>query len=90
MNSTPHRRLRSTSVRLGTVTALALSLTACDPTGDGCDSDRKRSSAAGVTVAAGSVTVLAAGSTGSTGGQTTTAALPDRGGFGTQLASCGG
>jgi hypothetical protein len=65
-------------------------LSACDIDGDGsCGSTPRKTSAAGLTVAAGSLSVVAPRSpTVPTGPQT--AALPDRGGFGTHLASCGG
>ncbi|MFV2087720.1 hypothetical protein [Micromonospora sp. LOL_021] len=89
------RRLRSTSVQLGALTALALSLSGCNlVSDDDCDDDRSMGAGSG-----GGTTVLAmaADGTGAVVARTapeapagTTAVVPDRGGFGTHLASCGG
>lgn len=85
------RRLRSASVHLGTLTLLALSLTACDQIGDDddCDSDDKRrkrlSTVAPYRTGTGVGNVLTRDVR-----PEPTAVLPERGGFGTHLASCGG
>jgi hypothetical protein len=89
------RRLRSTSVQLGALTALALSLSGCNMVSDDdCDNDRSMGSggAGGGTVVAMAMAGAPAPATG-TADRTaagTAAAVPDRGGFGTHLASCGG
>lgn len=104
------RRLRSTSVQLGALTALALSLSGCNMVSDDdCDNDRSMGSggAGGGAVVAMAMAGAPAPATGSPGRSDGTAdraepgigddgmvgamaAVPDRGGFGTHLASCGG
>ncbi|MEU7927107.1 hypothetical protein [Micromonospora sp. NPDC049107] len=89
MNQSPHRRLRSASVQLGALTALALALSGCNMTSDDDDDD----CALGPVGGGGTVALgmrVSAPTAGRTGGEPTTAALPERGGFGTHLASCGG
>lgn len=86
----PRRRLRSASVQLGALTALALALSGCNMTSDDDDDD----DCALGPVGGGETVALAmrvpAPAAGRAAPEPTTAALPDRGGFGTHLASCGG
>ncbi|WP_405429349.1 hypothetical protein [Micromonospora sp. NBC_00617] len=85
----PRRRLRSASVQLGALTALALALSGCNMTSDDDDDDCALGPVGGgdtVALAMRAWTPVA----GRTVGEPTTAALPERGGFGTHLASCGG
>ncbi|MFV2017662.1 hypothetical protein [Micromonospora sp. LOL_023] len=96
------RRLRSASVQLGALTALALTLSGCNMVSDDdCDDDRSMgpgASGGGTAVVAMAVPGARAGSAGMvTGGAAAAdgtagagATVPDRGGFGTHLASCGG
>ncbi|WP_422737089.1 hypothetical protein ACN263_27155 [Micromonospora sp. WMMD729] len=90
MNQSPRRRLRSASVQLGALTALALALSGCNLTSDDDDDD----DCALGPVGGGDTVALAmrvpASATARTTGEPTSAALPERGGFGTHLASCGG
>ncbi|MFD6660938.1 hypothetical protein ACFWDK_01000 [Micromonospora chalcea] len=86
----PRRRLRSASVQLGALTALALALSGCNNGYDDDDDDCALGPAGG-----GGDTVAVAlrvptPATASRGEAAPTAALPERGGFGTHLASCGG
>ncbi|WFE26492.1 hypothetical protein O7623_24705 [Solwaraspora sp. WMMD791] len=96
MDKISPRRLRSTSVQLGALTALALSLSGCNMVSDDdCDDDRSMGVGGGgtavVALAGGTLaTGAAADPADRTGSGTSTAAVPDRGGFGTHLASCGG
>ncbi|MEV0728882.1 MULTISPECIES: hypothetical protein [Polymorphospora] len=85
MHKTPRRRLRSASVQLGALTALALTLTACD-------SDDDDDCAMGPVGGGGAVAMALQNPVSKTAGgeQRGTAAVPERGGFGTHLASCGG
>lgn len=98
------RRLRSTSVQLGALTALALTLTGCNMVSDDDCDDRSMGSGAsggGTAVVAMAVAGAPGGPAGSAVAVTGDAAVgdgavgagatvPDRGGFGTHLASCGG
>ncbi|MFY1696184.1 MULTISPECIES: hypothetical protein [unclassified Solwaraspora] len=96
MDKISPRRLRSTSVQLGALTALALSLSGCNMVSDDdCDDDRSMGVGGGgtavVALAAGTLTTgSAADLVDRAGSAAPTAAVPDRGGFGTHLASCGG
>ncbi|MFJ8580415.1 hypothetical protein [Micromonospora sp. NPDC093277] len=87
MERRPRRRLRSATVHLGALTALALTLSGCNNDDDDC--------ALGPPAGGGGDTVaLALRVPGPAVARDTPApaatALPDRGGFGTHLASCGG
>jgi hypothetical protein len=89
----PRRRLRSASVQLGALTALALALSGCNMTSDDDDDDCALGPiGGGETVALAMRVPTPAAQTGGTRGapQPVGAAVPDRGGFGTHLASCGG
>ncbi|WP_245716447.1 hypothetical protein [Micromonospora humi] len=91
MEGHPRRRLRSATVQLGALTALALALSGCNNGYDDDDDDCALGPAGGggdtvavalrvpapVTAARGDAAPAAA-------------ALPERGGFGSHLASCGG
>ncbi|MFD0969769.1 hypothetical protein [Plantactinospora endophytica] len=111
MEKVSRRRLRSASVQLGALTALAVTLSGCNQVGDDdCDSrsstPRPRSlalaayapavagtgSAGATTAGATTAGVTTTGASTTTGGGPTGAAdvLPEQGGFGTHLASCGG
>jgi hypothetical protein len=86
----PRRRLRSASVQLGALTALALALSGCNMTSDDDDDD---DCALGPVGGGGTVALalrVSDPAAGRTVPEPTTAALPERGGFGTHLASCGG
>ncbi|MET8084997.1 hypothetical protein [Micromonospora sp. NPDC005237] len=85
----PRRRLRSASVQLGALTALALALSGCNMTSDDDDDDCALGPVGGGDTVALAMRVPAPVA-GRTAGEPTTAALPERGGFGTHLASCGG
>ncbi|MEU7843305.1 hypothetical protein AB0B39_20385 [Micromonospora sp. NPDC049114] len=85
----PRRRLRSASVQLGALTALALALSGCNMTSDDDDDDCALGPVGGGDTVALAMRVTAPAA-GRTAGEPTTAALPERGGFGTHLASCGG
>ncbi|WP_241825220.1 hypothetical protein [Micromonospora sp. CB01531] len=84
----PRRRLRSATVQLGALTALALALSGCNLTDD--DDDCALGPAGGggdnVALALRAPAPAAARDT----SPPVAAALPARGGFGTHLASCGG
>ncbi|MGC5019829.1 hypothetical protein [Micromonospora sp. DT47] len=85
------RRLRSASVQLGALTALALALSGCNMTSDDDDDDCALGPGGGgdtVALAARVPTVTA--DAGRAEPRPVAAALPDQGGFGTHLASCGG
>ncbi|MEH1167157.1 hypothetical protein V6V47_17415 [Micromonospora sp. CPCC 205539] len=90
MDQRPRRRLRSASVQLGALTVLALALSGCNMTSDDDDDD----DCALGPVGGGDTVALAmrvsAPAPERAASEPTTAALPDRGGFGTHLASCGG
>ncbi|SBT48278.1 hypothetical protein GA0070611_4021 [Micromonospora auratinigra] len=87
---TPRRRLRSATVQLGTLTVLALALSGCNGGYDDDDDDCALGPAGGggdtVALALRAPAPAAARDTGTPAAAT----LPDRGGFGTHLASCGG
>lgn len=95
MDKISPRRLRSTSVQLGALTALALSLSGCNLVpDDDCDDDWSMGAGSG---GGTTVVAMAAGGVAVTDPRTApqvpagaVVALPDRGGFGTHLASCGG
>ncbi|MFG3713159.1 hypothetical protein ACIBTZ_15375 [Micromonospora sp. NPDC049460] len=90
MEHRPRRRLRSASVQLGALTALALALSACNTTSDDDDDD---DCALGPVGGGGTVAValrVPEVAAGGTAPEPVTAAVPDRGGFGTHLAACGG
>jgi hypothetical protein len=87
----PRRRLRSATVQLGALTALALALSGCNMTSDDDDDDDCALGPAG----GGDTVALAqrvpAVTTGTAAEpRPVAAALPERGGFGTHLASCCG
>lgn len=76
-------------MQLGALTALALALSGCNMTSDDDDDD----CALGPVGGGGTVALAMRVSdpvAERTAGEPTTAALPERGGFGTHLASCGG
>ncbi|MEV4480982.1 hypothetical protein AB0K04_15140 [Micromonospora coxensis] len=88
----PRRRLRSASVQLGALTALALALSGCNMSSDDDDDDCALGpvGGGGDTVAlAMRVPTVTAGA-GRTEPRPPSTAVPERGGFGTHLASCGG
>ncbi|GIJ21659.1 hypothetical protein [Micromonospora lutea] len=88
----PRRRLRSASVQLGALTVLALALSGCNMTSDDDDDD----CALGPTGGGGTVALAtrvptpAAEASGRAAAEPVNAAVPERSGFGTHLASCGG
>lgn len=90
------RRLRSASVQLGTLTALALVLSGCNTGPDDDDDDCALGPTDGSVVAMAFASPAIASSTvanGRTSGDQPPgagAALPEQGGFGTHLAACGG
>lgn len=85
----PRRRLRSASVQLGALTALALALSACNTTSDDDDDDCALGPAGGDGTVAVALRVPEV-TAGRTAPEPAAAAVPDRGGFGTHLAACGG
>ncbi|MEQ4300924.1 hypothetical protein ABNF97_05935 [Plantactinospora sp. B6F1] len=91
MEKLSRRRLRSASVQLGALTALAVTLSGCNQVGDDDDCDSRRSTPRprSLALAAYAPATVPDGPTAgsSTGGADV---LPERGGFGTHLASCGG
>ncbi|MFJ6195878.1 hypothetical protein [Micromonospora sp. NPDC092111] len=91
MERHPRRRLRSASVQLGALTALALTLSGCNLTSDDDDDDCALGPVGGGdTVALAMRVPTAIGDTRAAAPEPGSAALPERGGFGTHLASCGG
>ncbi|MBM0235286.1 hypothetical protein JNW91_27915 [Micromonospora sp. STR1_7] len=77
-------------MQLGALTALALALSGCNMTSDDDDDD---DCALGPVGGGGTVALamrVAAPAASRTAPEPTVAALPERGGFGTHLASCGG
>ncbi|MFC8850111.1 hypothetical protein [Micromonospora sp. NPDC057141] len=106
MEQRPRRRLRSATVQLGALTALALTLSGCNmSSGDDDDDDCALGPAGGGTTVALAMHVPAAGTDAATvnaaavdgtvdgradARPVAAAAVPERGGFGTHLASCGG
>ncbi|MFI7428354.1 hypothetical protein ACIBPB_15315 [Micromonospora sp. NPDC049836] len=90
MDRHPRRRLRSATVQLGALTALALALSGCN---NGYDDDDD--CALGPAGGGGGDTVALALRVATPAAARDTPApvagpLPERGGFGTHLASCGG
>ncbi|MEU0152454.1 hypothetical protein [Micromonospora fulviviridis] len=85
----PRRRLRSATVQLGALTALALALSGCN---NGYDDDDD--CALGPAGGGGDTVAVAlripAPAAARDAPAPVAAALPERGGFGTHLASCGG
>ncbi|WP_341717782.1 hypothetical protein QQG74_28790 [Micromonospora sp. FIMYZ51] len=93
MERHPRRRLRSASVQLGALTALALALSGCNLTSDDDDDDCALGPTGGGDTVALAMRVPAAvaePAAGRAAPEPTSAVVPDRGGFGTHLASCGG
>ncbi|MEV1071817.1 hypothetical protein [Micromonospora parva] len=90
MDQRPRRRLRSASVQLGALTALALALSGCNMTSDDDDDD----DCALGPVGGGETVALAMRVSDPAASriapEPATTALPERGGFGTHLAACGG
>ncbi|MEU8410189.1 hypothetical protein AB0C19_28655 [Micromonospora sp. NPDC048842] len=89
MDQRPRRRLRSASVQLGALTALALTLSGCNMTSDDDDDDCALGPVGGGDTVALAMRVSDPAA-GRTAPEPTSAALPERGGFGTHLAACGG
>jgi hypothetical protein len=89
VDQSPRRRLRSASVQLGALTALALALSGCNMTSDDDDDDCALGPIGGGGTVASAMR-MSDPAAGRTAGEPGTAALPERGGFGTHLASCGG
>ncbi|WP_328822267.1 hypothetical protein [Micromonospora rubida] len=89
MEERPRRRLRSATVQLGALTALALTLSGCNMSSDD-DDDCALGPAGGGTTVALAMNVPATATATRTEPGSVTAAVPERGGFGTHLASCGG
>ncbi|MFG2055589.1 hypothetical protein ACGFI9_16345 [Micromonospora sp. NPDC048930] len=89
MERTPRRRLRSATVQLGTLTVLALTLSGCNTGYDDDDDCALGPAGGGGDTVALALRVPAAAAARDTPAPAA-AALPDRGGFGTHLASCGG
>ncbi|WP_307804342.1 hypothetical protein [Micromonospora echinofusca] len=93
MEQRPRRRLRSATVQLGALTALALALSGCNMTSDDDDDDDCAMGPLGggdTVVVAMQVPTVDARTTTGTSGAGAAAVVPERGGFGTHLASCGG
>ncbi|WP_255292777.1 hypothetical protein [Micromonospora sp. WMMA1996] len=86
----PRRRLRSATVQLGALTVLALALTGCNNGYDDDDDDCALGPAGGGGDTVAVALRVPAPATAARGDTAPAAALPDRGGFGTHLASCGG
>lgn len=77
-------------MQLGALTALALALSGCNMTSDDDDDDCALGPAGGGGDTVALAALTPAVSAGRTEPAPVAAALPDRGGFGTHLASCGG
>ncbi|MER7893619.1 hypothetical protein AB0C04_19390 [Micromonospora sp. NPDC048909] len=90
MERHPRRRLRSASVQLGALTALALALSGCNLTSDDDDDDDCALGPGGGGDTVALAMRVAGPSTARSAPEPAAAAVPDRGGFGTHLASCGG
>ncbi|GAA0377180.1 hypothetical protein GCM10009541_19500 [Micromonospora gifhornensis] len=93
MKSHPRRRLRSTSVQLGALTALALALSGCNLVSDDDDDDCAMGPGGGGDTVAMTLRTPAPVpemGVGSPVTETVATAVPDRGGFGSHQASCGG
>ncbi len=93
----PRRRLRSATVQLGALTALALTISGCNmSSGDDDDDDCALGPVGGGTTVALAMHVPATGTAVTTDAGRgdpragAAAAVPERGGFGAHLASCGG
>lgn len=82
------RRLRSATVQLGALTVLALALSGCNMTDDDDDDCALGPGGGGGTVALALRVPSPSGAT--TAPEPVAGAVPDRGGFGTHLADCGG
>ncbi|MEU6022333.1 hypothetical protein ACGFIK_17525 [Micromonospora sp. NPDC048871] len=92
MKQLPRRRLRSASVQLGALTALALTLSGCNMTSDDDDDCAMGPGGGGDTVAM-AVRTPSPGAEIGVGRPVTepvASAVPERGGFGSHQASCGG
>ncbi|MEU6074546.1 hypothetical protein [Micromonospora sp. NPDC047074] len=89
MEPRPRRRLRSASVQLGALTVLALTLSGCNMTSDDDDDDCALGPVGGGETVALALRAPQVSAT-RTAPEPAAAAVPDRGGFGTHLASCGG
>ncbi|MEE6259400.1 hypothetical protein [Plantactinospora sonchi] len=87
METVSRRRLRSASVQLGALTALALTLTACNQVGDDDDDCDRKTRPRSLSSATPLATVEARFER---PGAEPTSVVPSQGGFGTHLASCGG
>ncbi|MGC4803926.1 hypothetical protein [Micromonospora sp. DT233] len=92
MEKRPRRRLRSATVQLGALTALALALTGCNTSSsdDDDDDDCAMGPADGVTTVALAARTPATAVPLRTEPRPAASIVPARGGFGTHLASCGG
>ncbi|WP_245730495.1 hypothetical protein [Micromonospora pallida] len=89
METRTPRRLRSTTVQLGALTVLALALSGCNMTSDDDDDD----CALGPTGGGGTVALAfqePVATSNVAAPEPASAAVPERGGFGTHLADCGG
>ncbi|WBB66243.1 hypothetical protein [Micromonospora sp. WMMD812] len=90
MERHPRRRLRSASVQLGALTVLALALSGCNLTSDDDDDDDCALGPGG----GGDTVALAMRvpepSSARSIPEPVATVVPERGGFGTHLASCGG
>lgn len=90
MERRPRRRLRSATVQLGALTALALALSGCNTGYDDDDDDCALGPAGGGGDTVALALRLPAPAAARDTAEPLAAALPERGGFGTHLASCGG
>ncbi|MGC4896558.1 hypothetical protein [Micromonospora sp. DT31] len=86
----PRRRLRSASVQLGALTALALALSGCNNGYDDDDDDCALGPAGGGADTVAVARYVTEPVTATRGDPAPSTALPERGGFGSHLASCGG
>ncbi|WP_245718614.1 hypothetical protein [Micromonospora rhizosphaerae] len=89
MERRPRRRLRSATVQLGALTALALALSGCNMTDDD-DDDCALGPAGGGGDSVALALRVPAPAADRAAPEPVAAAVPERGGFGTHLASCGG
>ncbi|MGN9810698.1 hypothetical protein ACTMSW_15200 [Micromonospora sp. BQ11] len=90
MTAHSHRRLRSASVQLGALTALALALSGCNMSSDDDDDDCALGPVGGGDTVALALREPPVAVAAGVDDRSADAALPDRGGFGTHLAACGG
>jgi len=95
VNTVSRRRLRSASVQLGALTALALTLTACNQVDDDDDCDsRSGQDSRSLAIATPTPSATATPTQGVQARFNQTdpkpSAVPSQGGFGTYQASCGG